>query len=199
MLLFSIIARLSDVWLPSIFVSAWKYYKFSCWMHIFKHSFVRALASRGTFPCISGVNLQIESRTAGTSPFHWSLLNPVYTLIYFNFLFMCPLKIYSHVLLYQLSTRWYPLLVSHVEISYNRTLCIEMYSILEIRILCIEMESILEICYLILLYIICANLPAKVLLKMYTFGILSKFWESLMRNNFTKRPSGELLHSTIKV
>ena len=102
------------------------------------------------------------------------------------------------MLLYQLSTRWFPLLVSRVEISYKRTLCIEMYSILEIITRCSEMESILEIFYLVLLFIICANLPAKVLLQIYTFGILSKFLASLMINNFPKRPSGELLYSIIK-
>ena len=32
----------------------------------------------GTFPCTFGVYLQIKSRTAETSPFHRSLLTPVY-------------------------------------------------------------------------------------------------------------------------
>ena len=51
-----------------------QYFKFSSGMHIFKHSYMCTLASRDIFPCTFGVFLQIKSGTAGTSPFHCSLL-----------------------------------------------------------------------------------------------------------------------------
>ena len=92
------------------------------------------LAARGTFPRTFGVYLQVKSRTAGTSPFYCSLLTPVYTLISLH---VPTLKVYSHVLLYQLSMRciitylhWHAL-ISHscskrVSSADSRTLCIEM-------------------------------------------------------------------------
>ena len=68
----SIIARLSDIGLPSLFVATRQYLTlFVSGMLIFKHFNMCTLARRGTFPCTFGVYLQIKSRTAGTSPFHF--------------------------------------------------------------------------------------------------------------------------------
>ena len=55
------------------------------------------------------------------------------------------------------------------------------------------MYLILSIHYLVLLDIICVNLPAKILLKM--FGLLSKLLASLMKNNFPKRAWGAPFHT----
>ena len=58
----------------------------------------------------------------------------------------------------------------------------------------LKSNQILAKRYLVLLDIICINLPAKkMLLKMS--GLLSKLLASLMRINFPKRPSGAPLHT----
>ena len=54
-----IIARLSDVGLPALFVAALQYFKF--FSVTFKHSYLCTLASRGTLPCAFGVNIQVKS------------------------------------------------------------------------------------------------------------------------------------------
>ena len=41
--------------------------------YIFKHSYLCTLASRGTLPCVLGINLYIWNGTAGASSICWSL------------------------------------------------------------------------------------------------------------------------------
>ena len=53
--------------------------------------------------------------------------------------------------------------------------------------------------YLALLDAIYVNLPAKFLLKIQTVWVLSKVLASLVRNCFTKRPSGAPLHILSKL
>ena len=59
-ILASFIVRLSDVGLPSLVVAALQYFTFfSSRIHIFNHSYLCTLASRGTLPSAFGVNIQI--------------------------------------------------------------------------------------------------------------------------------------------
>ena len=59
----------------------------------------------------------------------------------------------------------------------------------------IKLQYIVIVCYLVLLDIICVNLPTKMFHKIILFEIVSKLLASLVRNNFPKRLSDAPLHT----